>query len=248
MTPPDAPDPFEPPAPLDDAARARVQQIRRRVMRSANVASDMLEAALHALWNADHLVAQQVRYRDDVVDDEEVAIELECMNLLSLHGVGPGGWSPLEFRLLTFCLKVNADIERVADHATSIAKLAMKIDPASPPLWPTALLELSDRVPVLCQCLLRAVLDLDTSTARRLVDGDGVIDALDKQLFREVSAWIESKPAEAQHGLMAFRVGRELERVGDLLANIAEDVIYLVTGEIIRHQSRSGKRRPPAQA
>lgn len=210
-------------------------KLRRRLMRAANVSIDMLEAALHALWNGDHDVAREVRGRDDAVDDEEVLIERECLRILALHQ--PYGQ---DFRLVTFCLKVNVDLERVADHATSIAKVALKIDPTDPPRWPVALSELGDRVPVTCQTLLRAVLDEDEQTARQLVEKDDVIDRLDGRLFDELTEWVSAQPASATHALHAFRVGRELERVGDLMANIAEDVVYLVTGEIIRHQ-RAGR-------
>ena len=205
--------------------------LRRRVMRQANVAIDMLEAALHALWHADHAIALDVRRRDDAVDDEEVLIERECLRLLTLQQ--PYG---TDFRLVTFCLKVNGDIERVADHATTIAKMARRLDPLDIPKWPTSLLELGDRVPVVCQRLLRAVLDLDVDAARRLVERDEVIDSLDKRLFKEITAWMERDSTCGKQALMCYRLGRELERVGDLMANIAEDVVYLVTGEIIRHQ------------
>lgn len=213
-------------------------KLRRRVVRSANVSIDMLEASLHALWTVDHEVAGEVRLRDDQVDNEEVEIERECLRLLTLQR--PYGQ---DFRLITFCLKANADIERVADHATSIAKVTQKLDPVCPPKWPTALSELGDRVPVLCQTLLRAVLDEDVSVARSLVDGDRVIDTLDQQLFNEITAWIEREPSKGDTALNLYRLGRELERVGDLMANIAEDVVYLVTGEIIRHQKQRRPRR-----
>lgn len=213
-------------------------KLRRRLVRSANVSIDMLEASLHALWTVDHDLAGEVRSRDDQVDDEEVQIERECLRLLTLQR--PYGQ---DFRLITFCLKANADIERVADHATSIAKVTQKLDPARPPKWPTALGELGDRVPVLCQTLLRAVLDEDVTVARELVAGDRVIDTLDHQLFTEIAASIERDPEHGKTALHLYRLGRELERVGDLMANIAEDVVYLVTGEIIRHQKRGRERR-----
>jgi phosphate transport system protein len=208
-------------------------QLRRRLIRAANVAIDMLEAALFALWNADHTVAQEIRRRDDGVDSEEVLIEQACLKLLTLQQ--PYGQ---DFRALAFCLKVNADIERVADHATSIAKITLKIDPAVAPRWPTALSEIGDRIPDMCHDLLRAVLDEDVEAARALVGRDRVIDHLDKQLFAEVTSWIKADPSSTEHGLLCYRLGRELERTGDLLVNIAEDVVYLATGEIIRHQKK----------
>lgn len=237
----------EPVQPNSDADPAAVHEtpldrdlsaLRRRVIRSANVSIDMLEAALHALWTVDHDLAGEIRRQDDAVDDEEVQIELECLRLLTLQQ--PYGH---DFRLLTFCLKANADIERVADHATSIAKITQRLDPSLPPKWPTSLTELGDRVPVLCQSLLRAVLDSDVDAARELVEGDRVIDRLDKQLFAEITSWIEQDPDHGETALHLYRLGRELERVGDLMVNIAEDVVYLVTGEIIRHQKDGKPRR-----
>lgn len=221
--------------PLATALARDLTLLRRRLMRSANIAIDMLEASLHALWAVDHEAAAQVRARDDAVDDEEVLIEQECLRLLTLQQ--PYGQ---DFRLITFCLKANADIERVADHATTIAKVTQRLDPTVPPRWPTSLTELGDRIPVMCHQLLRAVLDEDVASAHALVRGDKVIDGLDKRLFLEITAWMEAEPSAAEHALLTYRLGRELERVGDLMANIAEDVVYLVTGEIIRHQ-RAGR-------
>lgn len=206
-------------------------QLRRRLIRSANVAIDMLEASLYALWNLDHGVAQEIRLRDDRVDDEEVRIEQACLRLLTLQQ--PYGQ---DFRQLAFCLKVNADIERVADHATSVAKVTLQIPPGSRPNWPTSLVEIGDRIPDMCHGLLRAVLDIDVDAARALLESDEVIDHLDSRLFNEITEWVMADPSSTAFGLYCYRLGRELERVGDLLVNIAEDVVYLATGEIIRHQ------------
>jgi phosphate transport system protein len=229
-------------APGPSSLDRELGHLRRRVLRSANVAIDMLEASLHALWTVDHEVALDVRRRDDAVDDEEVLIERECLRLLTLQRP-----YAQDFRLITFCLKANADIERVADHATSVAKIALCLDPRQPPQWPTALTEMADRVPVLCHTLLRAVLDEDIAAARSLVVGDRVIDRLDSRLFDEITAWVKREPGTADLALHCYRLGRELERVGDLMANIAEDVVYLVTGEIIRHQTHRVSPPPLAE-
>ena len=86
--------------------------LRRRLIRSSNIAIDMLETSLHGLREVDHEVARAVRRRDDSIDNEEVLIEEACLKLMTLQQ--PYGQ---DFRQLAFCLKVNQDIERVADHA-----------------------------------------------------------------------------------------------------------------------------------
>jgi len=221
----------------------KILALKRRLVREASMAVAMLEAALKALWALDVDAAMAVRLSDDRVDMEEVAIEQECYEILALH-------HPFarDFRVLTFILKVNSDVERVADHASSVCKVVKKISEArraaslsGPPHWPTALIELGDRVPAMCHELLRAVLDEDVEAARQLVTADKVIDSLDKRAFEEAMDLMKSTPGDETElavGILMTRASRELERVGDLMTNIAEDVVYLATGEIIRHEKR----------
>lgn len=211
-------------------------RLRRRLVTEASYAIHMLESALQALWEADPERAADVRAREERVDEEEVAIEQECLRLMTLQ-------QPFahDFRLLTFCLKVNLDVERVADHASSIAKIARLLDDCIEIPWPTALRDMGDRVPAMCHDLLRAVLREDADQAREVIGADKVIDQLDKRLFTEVKAWIANEPDATDQALLAYRVGRELERVGDLMGNIAEDVVYLVTGTIVRHAKKRNR-------
>lgn len=222
----------------------RIIELKRRLVREATVAIGMLEQSLEALWKLDIAEARSVRLRDDNVDMEEVDIERECYELLSLH-------HPFahDFRIVTFILKANADVERVADHASSIAKAVIRIDRLragkGAPKWPTALVDLGHRVPQLCHDLMRGVLDEDVQTARRVLAGDEVIDQLEKQLFQEITGMVHGESATEEAvamGMLTYRVGRELERVGDLMKDVAEEVIYLATGSIVRHE----KRRPAA--
>jgi phosphate transport system protein len=212
--------------------------LKRRLVREATEVISMLERSLDALWRLDRAAAAEVRRSDDTIDREEVQIEQECFALLTLHHV-----FARDFRVVTFVLKVNHDIERVGDHASSIAKIVGKIDASEPPVWPTALLELGQRVPVRCHELLRAVLDEDVEAARQLVMKDKTIDGLDARLFGETVDFMQkdTSPQGLANGLLIHRAGRELERVGDLMTNIAEEVVYLATGDIIRHTHKSAR-------
>src|SRR5215471_18513629 len=118
------------PRPAPDAAPQlttdrKILALKRRLVREASLAVAMLESALTALWALDADAAMAVRLSDDRVDLEEVAIEQECYEILTLH-------HPFarDFRVLTFILKVNTDIERVADHASSLCKVVKKISEA----------------------------------------------------------------------------------------------------------------------
>jgi phosphate transport system protein len=215
-----------------------IQQLKRRLAQEAASAVAMLEASLDALWKLDVAAAKAVRMRDDSIDAEEVEIESECYRLLTLQ-------HPLarDFRLLAFILKVNSDVERVADHASGIAKVAGKLDLSVPFRWPTALQEMGQRVPAMCHALLRAMLEEDAAGAARVAAEDDTIDALDKRLFVEVEELMKRDPASIHNGLLMYRLSRELERVGDLMKNIAEDVIFLNTGTIVRHEAKRAERQ-----
>ncbi len=228
----------EPSKPGKDTATAReFRALKQRIVDEAIVAVGMVESSIRALFVVDVAAAEDILRRDDAVDREEVLIEEDIFRLMALL-------APVarDFRGLAFCLKVNADIERVADHACSIAKITRKLDPELPPDWPTSLVELAQRVPITCQQLLRALVDEDVEASKRIIIDDRTIDSLHKLLFDETVDLMESMSAPQSVGLLVYRVGRELERIGDLMVNIAEDIVYLETGEIVRHRKKEFRR------
>lgn len=215
--------------------------VKRRLLDEAASAVAMLDGALAALWDLDIPSAREVLSRDDGLDREEVEIEAAVFRLMALQ-------HPFarDFRLLTFVLKVNGDIERVGDHACSVAKIVIRLADRRPAPWPQSLVELGQRVPIVCQRLLRALADEDAGSAREVVQEDKTIDRLTRQLFDETVVFMQNNAEAHAAGLLIYRIGRELERVGDLMTNIAEDIVYLRTGEIVRHEKKRG--RPPQQA
>ncbi|MCE7973773.1 MAG: hypothetical protein DYG92_05505 [Leptolyngbya sp. PLA1] len=226
----------------------RILELKSRFLRESAFAVSMLERAVNALWTLDADAARSVRKSDDQVDAEEVAIEQACHEVLALRAP-----YARDFRTATFVLRANNTIERVGDHATSIAKVVLRLSDrcgARPPRWPTALTELGQRVPAICHQALRTVQDEDAEGAKQLIGGDQAIDLLEKRLFEETASVI-TDPSLGQHGpaigLLVYRTGRELERVGDLMASIAEDVVYLATGVIIRHEKRRTRQSPQAE-
>lgn len=225
--------PSLPPRGGDTPLHKEVVALKRRMVDEASAAISMLESALDALWHLDPERAKSVIDRDDLINKEEVAIEERCLKILALH-------QPMarDFRELAFVLKVNADVERVADHACSVAKIVRKLVGKAPNEWPQALVELGQRVPIACAALLRALTSEDAEAAKQVIVADKTIDKLHKQLFNETVALMRDHAEGEAVGLLVYRIGRELERVGDLMTNIAEDIVYLVTGEIVRHEKK----------
>jgi len=247
---PDTPSPFpsafSAPVPTTDqlaAARLRTTQeividvqiklVRGMIIEEATTAIGMLESSVDALFRLDVEKAREIIASDDKVDKLEVHIEEEALRVLALH-------NPFarDFRKITSMLRINADLERVADHATSISKQAVKLQPLGITRFPTALTELGQRVPMLCHTLLTSFVSENIEQCRSVIIRDQAIDSLDKRLFEECIELMGSDHNSKAAGMLMYRCGRELERVGDLMGSIAEDVIYLVGGHIVRHQEK----------
>jgi phosphate transport system protein len=229
-------DALEPMASNEIALDDDLAKVRRRMIREAAQAIDIIKFAINALWEMDESSRKQISRIEKEIDKEEVRIEQECYRILALKNPFAA-----DFRLIAFILRVNSDIERVADHASSINKIMSKLD-SQEFQWPESLREMGERIPVMCEQLLRAVVNTDAELAKSVVQQDRAIDKLDSQAFDEISDMIEDDPENASNYMLVYRIARELERVGDLLGNIAEGILYLVTGNIVRHTPRKKKK------
>ncbi len=218
--------------------------VQRSLLREASLAFGMLENAIELLWTLDVDAAQALRRRDDKVDAQEVKIEQACIQLIALQ-------QPMarDLRLVSFALRVNADFERVADHACSLAKVVIMMNKYGlKPSWPTAFVELAERVPLVTQRLLRSVVDEDMKLAREIIKDDKIIDRLHDRVFEETIELMHREPEHPELGLLIHRATRELERVADLMGSVAESVVYLGSGEIVRHSKRLARAAAVLQA
>jgi phosphate transport system protein len=211
-----------------------LDELRRQSLRMAGQVEDMLHEACEAAFDSGPALALRVIARDAEIDAAEVAVEAEVIRLLALY-------QPVGIDLRTLCtvLKVNNDLERIADCAVNIAERARHgaLQPAA-----QRSLELTQMCPTVRQTLHSAVQayhDNDADGARGVLEQDDQIDALYQQIIRAVVAADISREQVAGY-LDLLSVAKNLERVADHATNIAEDVIYLSTGRIVRHQPESG--------
>jgi len=206
--------------------------LRRRSLRMGSAVEDMLQEACEAALKADHVLAQRVIARDTDVDAEEVEIESEAIRLMALFQPMGG-----DMRLLTTVLKVNGDLERIADCAVNIAERASHLDAE---MVSTAGSDLKDIVPVVQGILrhaIQAYASEDAEAARKVLTQDEIIDAFYGQFIRILTAQATRNPAMMTAYIDVLSIAKNLERIADHATNIAEDVVFLATGEIIRHRS-----------
>lgn len=204
--------------------------LRRRSLRLASAVEDMLDEACTAAMRIDQALALRVIARDAEIDAEEVAIESEVIRLITL-------FQPMasDMRLLTTVLKVNSDLERVADCAVNIAQRARHLDNAGLAGTAADVKDMIGGVQDMLRKTLRAYAAEDPSAARRIIDEDAAIDAIYGQLVRKLVAQATGNPELISVHLDVLSIAKNLERIADHATNIAEDVIFLGTGEIVRH-------------
>ncbi len=208
--------------------------LQDRSLQMANLVEDMIEEACEAVFSLDAALAEHVIRRDRGIDAEEVAVEAEVIRLLAeFHPVGP------ELRLLCTILKVNGDLERVADCAVNIAERAGHLDRRELP----GLHEVREMLsPVVKQMLHHAVqsyVTQDADAARAVFAQEHAADAFYSHIVKTIVAEDSVSPDTLAAYLDLLSVAKNLERIADHATNIAENVIYLRSGQIVRHQIRS---------
>ena len=191
-----------------------------------------VEKAVRAVQEKDEALAIEVIESDPEIDTMEVAIEEECLKILALH-------QPVahDLRFIVAVLKVNNDLERIGDLAGGIAEQAVHVSRGGPASAPYDMVSMADEVRRMLRDSLDALMNRDAATAQRVREADDGIDARDRMMYREVRAAIRAKPDDMEGLIRFLRVSQNLERIADHATNIAEDVIYLTKGTIIRHRS-----------
>jgi len=215
---------------FDDCLR----RLQERSLQMANLIEDMIEEACEAVFNLDSAAAEQVIRRDRGIDAEEVAIEAEVIRLLAeYHPVG------CDLRLLCTILKVNSDLERVADCAVNIAERASHLDRREL----SGLREVHEMLsPVVKRMVHHAVqsyVTQDANAASAVFAQEHAADAFYSHIVKTIVAEDSVSPDTLAAYLDLLSVAKNLERIADHATNIAENVIFLSSGRIVRHQMRS---------
>ena len=208
-----------------------LDDLRRRSLRMASLVEDMLQEACEALLDANPKLAQRVVDRDRDVDMEEVAVEAEVIRLLALYQ--PVGF---DLRLLCTVLKVNNDLERIADCAVNVAERSRHLDART---LSGEYKDLEQICPIVKNMLRNAVKAFGSASvddAQKVFLEEDAVDALYGQIIRRVVADASAAPERVASFLDALSVAKNLERLADHATNVAEDVVFLCTGKIVRHR------------
>ena len=209
-----------------------LDNLQRDMLALAGLVEGAVHKAIHALQERDVALAREVIDGDGQIDTEENHIDEECLKILALHQP-----VAVDLRLVAAAMLINVDLERIGDLAEEIAERAVHL--AEPPLLPIPdgkLQRMTDLTTMMLRQALDAFVNLNKSQAQAVMRMDDEVDRLNEEIIHEIVAEMKKAPPLIDAGLSMFSAVRHLERIADHATNIAEDVIYLIDGEIVRHR------------
>jgi phosphate transport system protein len=211
--------------------RKEIERLKKSLLSLTAIVEGRFQSSLQSLLEMDNELAAQVVNGDNEIDDREVALEEECLKIMALH-------QPVanDLRLIVSVLKINNDLERMADLTVNMASrvqdLSTKLTQTE---CPYDLAGMGQLVNEMLRTSLDSLVKEDTALAHKCIAMDEQVDDMHRENFVAVKRTVREQPEKIDYILLYLSVSRYLERIADLATNIAEDVVYLIDAEIIRH-------------
>jgi phosphate transport system protein len=202
-------------------------ELHGNVLRMGTFVTEAIQKAVQSLARLDAALACEVIGGDDTVDQMMIDIEKRCLELLALQ-------QPMasDLRSIGTALKIVTDLERIADHATDIARVTIRLEGEKLIKPLVDIPYMADLVQKMTKEALEAYVSRDIERVQRMVAMDDEVDAAYKRIFDELLEIMQRDPKTVKQATYLLQVGMFLERVGDHATNLGEWTIYLVTGEL----------------
>jgi phosphate transport system protein len=218
-----------------------IERLKRQILELSAEVEENLVDAVTAVENRDPGLAQTVAAVESTTNAREIDIEEECLKILALHQPVAG-----DLRYIVGVLKINQDLERIGDLAVHISERGAVLAGEAPLDGVFSLNEMALKARLMLKKSLDAFVNLNAGVAEAVCAADSEVDLLKKEINRQVLEAIRRQPERLEAYLQVMHVARHLERIADHATNIAEDLIYMVQGDIVRHRGEAGiGPRPP---
>jgi len=207
-----------------------LESLKQTLLAMGGLVEEQIRQVMRALVERDDALAQSVVERDQQVNAYDLEVDETCVNLLALHQPAAG-----DLRFITTAMKIVTDLERMGDQAVNIAQRVLELN-REPQLKPYIdLPRMAESAQRMVKESLDAFVARDTELARKVCAEDAEVDALKEQIFRELLTFMMADARTIPRAIRLVLISRFLERLADHATNIAEMVIYLVDGKMVRH-------------
>ncbi len=207
-----------------------LEKIKKQILSLGALVEDRVRMASQAIEQTDSALAARIVETDWEIDETEVEIEEECLKILALHQP-----VAVDLRFLIAVIKINNDLERIADEAMNIAERVITISKRQDPGYRFDYVAMASKTENMLKKSLDALVNLDVDLAFKVVMCDDEVDVMHRDAYQRTCEEMSRRPEAIKYLLNYYLISRHLERIADHATNIAEEVIYLIEGEIVRH-------------
>ncbi|MZG54446.1 MAG: phosphate signaling complex protein PhoU [Nitrospinae bacterium] len=209
-----------------------LDSLKRDLLTSGSMVEEAFSHSVEALVNRNMNLAEVVIEGDYLINQRENQIEEEALKILALN-------QPVaaDLRFIISVLKVNNDLERIGDLAVNIAERAIYLSTNEPLEASLNFPRMAEAVRTMLRKSLDALIGMDPELARYVLTLDDEVDDLNREMYTILQNVMRENPEAIDRAVQTLSVSRYLERIADLSTNIAEDVVFMVEGELIRHKS-----------
>jgi phosphate transport system protein len=206
-----------------------MHKIKKEILSLGAMVEDRFKKTIHAVKTNNLELADQLIETDYLVDAQEVEVEEECLRALALYHPVAG-----DLRLIAAVIKINNDLERIADYAANIA-WRFKTSGQSSKFFQYDYTAMAEQAAKMLKLSLDALVNMDGNLAYKVREMDEEVNAMRNEAYSVMKDAIRKNPEKVEEIINMYLISMHIERVGDHTKNIAEEVIYLIDGEIIRH-------------
>ena len=216
--------------------KREIDRLKQMLMSLCEVAEESLRQAVEAIKTRDEVLAKMVIARDVEIDQMEVDVEEECLKILALYQP-----VAIDLRFIITALKINNDLERIGDLAVNLAERGTFLAGQQREDVTLDFDAMTEKTKSMVHRSLEALVNMDSKLAYEVCAADDEVDQINHQMFLIVQDEIRAHPEQSESLIHLLSASRHLERVADHATNIAEDVIYMIEGHIVRHKAENFK-------
>lgn len=210
-----------------------IEQLMKMLIELSTKVENSVKRTIKALEENDIQLARSVINEDEAIDKDEIEIEEECLKIFALHQP-----VAIDLRYLVAVMKINNDLERIGDLAQNISWHVIHILSRPEMVNPSRsdILGIYKKVEAMLKKSLDLIIGLDVAKGYEILKADDEVDHLQREFEVNILELIKQDPQDADIFVQYIHIARHLERIADHATNVAEDIIYLINGEIIRHK------------
>lgn len=210
--------------------RRELENVKKRILTLGSLVEDRVREAVQAVERIDAELAERIVKTDYEIDEMEIEIEEECLKILALHQP-----VAVDLRFIIAVIKINNELERIGDQAVNIGQRVMTIAKRPKPPFSYDYSDMGEKVQRMLKMSLDSLVNLDVDLAYKVITLDDEVDQIKNDAYDRIKQAIRELPERVGYYINLLLISRHLERLADHATNIAEEVVYLVEGEIYRH-------------